>query len=101
MDWPPRLSFNQYTAGNRPLDELVSAALAIGMPRLGLQRRPTEAFGFARALEVLRGTDLVVTSYGSVGGWAGLRDRDSAEQNRSDNLRYLDQAVQLGTDVVT
>jgi sugar phosphate isomerase/epimerase len=101
MSWPTQFSFNQLTAGDQPLDHLIEAAVEFGVPRLGLQRRQTEAFGFDRALELLKGTGIEITSYGSAGGWGPIRDPAEAAANRERNLKVLDQAVQLGTGIVS
>ena len=101
MTWPAQFSFNQLTAGDRPTDQLIEAAAHFGVTRLGLQRRQTEAFGFERAVEVLKGTGIQITSYGSAGGWGPIRDPAEAASNRERNLRVLDQAVELGTDIVS
>jgi sugar phosphate isomerase/epimerase len=101
MSWPAQFSFNQLTAGDRPLDELIEGAVQFGVTRLGLQRRQTEAFGFERAVELLKATDIEISSYGSAGGWGRSRDPADAAANRDRNLRILDQAVELGTSVVS
>src|SRR5262245_60373137 len=101
MSWPAQFSFNQLTAGDRPVDELIEAAVQFGVPRLGLQRRQTEAFGFDRALELLKRTQIQITSYGSAGGWGPIRDPAQAAANRERNVTVLDQAVQLGTEIVS
>ena len=101
MTWPAQFSFNQLTAGDRPLDQLIEAAVQFGVTRLGLQRRQTEAFGFARAVELFRGAHIDITSYSSAGGWGPIRDPAEAASNRERNLRVLDQAVELGTGIVS
>jgi sugar phosphate isomerase/epimerase len=101
MSWPGQFSFNQLTAGDRSVDQLIEAAVQFGVPRLGLQRRQTEAFGFDRALELLNGTGIEITSYGSAGGWGPIRDPAEAARHRQVNLRVLDQAVQLGAGIVS
>jgi sugar phosphate isomerase/epimerase len=75
---------------------LIDAASSAGVARLGLQRRPVEEFGVARAAALVRRAGLTITSYAGGGYWA----TDGPHVSLSDNLRFLDDAAELGTNVV-
>jgi sugar phosphate isomerase/epimerase len=100
MAWPRKLSINDRVAYPRPLDELLEAATSLGVTGIGLHIHLVEEFGFGRALELLRQAGIIVTNYSAVGHWASGVDYAGRPRTPADIIRNLDEAVELGTDIV-
>jgi sugar phosphate isomerase/epimerase len=100
MAWPERLSFNQYTASGRQLDDWLPAAARAGVRALGLSRRMLSEYGIDKALQMVRDTGIPVSSYTAVGYWASGYDSRGNPRPQSDNIKALDEAVSVGTKVV-
>ncbi|MGC4806918.1 sugar phosphate isomerase/epimerase family protein [Micromonospora sp. DT233] len=85
-----RFSFNQATATGWPLEELVAACVAAGVPGVGLWREPVQEYGLDRAARLVRDAGLTVTSlcrggFFTTNGW------------REANLRAIEEAATLAT----
>jgi sugar phosphate isomerase/epimerase len=88
-----RFSFNQATANNWPLPDLVDGCLAAGVGAVGLWREPVREYGVEKAATLVRDAGLSVTSL-CRGGF--FSDPDWYDDNR----RAVDEAVLLGTPVL-
>src|SRR5205823_11292889 len=84
----------------RRLDELLAAGTMVGVTGVGLHIHLVEEFGFPRTLELCRETGIAVTNYSAVGHWASGVDYAGRPRTLADVVRNLDEAVELGTDVV-
>ncbi len=100
MSWPAKLSFNDMVASPRALDEVLEAGAQVGLTGVGLHIHLVEEFGFKRTLELIRRFGVTVTMYSAVGFWASGVDYRGRPKRLADVLRNLDEAVELGTDVV-
>lgn len=85
-----RLSFNQATARDWPLPDLVAGCVAAGVPAVGLWREQVAAYGLAATAALIRDSGLAVTSlcrggFFSRPGWF------------DDNRRAIDEAAALAT----
>ena len=85
-----RLSFNQATARDWPLPDLVAGCVAAGVPAVGLWREQVAAYGLAATAALIRDSGLAVTSlcrggFFSQPGWF------------DDNRRAIDEAAALAT----
>jgi sugar phosphate isomerase/epimerase len=95
MPWPDKLSLNLQTTLPRGLEESLAACVEAGVPAVGLYAPPhVEPIGIARAVALVQASKIPVKIHASVGGWAS-RLRDLAA-----NVAILDQAVQLGAEMV-
>jgi sugar phosphate isomerase/epimerase len=100
MTWPTKLSFNDMVAYPRRLDELLDAGKQSGMTGIGLHIHLVEEFGLQRAVDLLRASDIAVTNYSAVGHWASGLDYGGRPRTSADLTRNLDEALELGTDIV-
>jgi len=88
-----RFSFNQATANNWALPDLVAGCAAAGVPAVGLWRAPVLEHGLARAATLVRDAGLAVSSlcrggFFTAGDWL------------EDNRRAIDEAATLGAPVL-
>jgi sugar phosphate isomerase/epimerase len=88
-----RFSFNQATARQWSMPDLVAGCVAAGVPAVGLWREPVQEYGLARTADLVRDAGLRVTSlcrggFFTTDGWY------------DDNRRAIDEAVALGTPVL-
>ncbi len=100
MTWPAKLSFNDMVAYPRRLDELLDAGARAGMTGIGLHIHLVEEFGLQPAVRLLRSSGIAVTNYSAVGHWASGLDYGGRPRTLADAIRNLDEALELGTDVV-
>ena len=100
MTWPAKLSINDMVAYPRPLEELLEAAVKIGATGIGLHIGLVEDFGFKRALQLIRETGISVSNYSAIGHWASGVDYAGRPRTLDDIVRVLDEAADLGTDIV-
>jgi sugar phosphate isomerase/epimerase len=100
MIWPAKLSFNDMVASPRRLDELLRLGKQVGMTGIGLHINLVEEFGIQYATELVRASGITVTNYSAVGHWASGVDYGGRPRTHSDVLRNLDEALELGTDIV-
>src|SRR5262245_51684312 len=99
MEWPSRLCLNQYTVSNWPVDEWLEEADRRGAA-VGINRDMTNRFGYDRALECIRRLKTRVVIYMSVGYYASGIDFAGRPRTFEDDMRSLDQAVELGAEIV-
>jgi sugar phosphate isomerase/epimerase len=95
------LSFNHYSALPRPFDEWFEATQSAGVTAIGLNRQRVEEAGYSRVLKLVRKSGVKVTTYASLGYWASGTDPEGRPRTLADNLRNLDQAAELGVEVVS
>ena len=100
MPWPAKLSLNDIIAYPRRLDEILEAGQKAGMTGIGLHIHLVEEFGVDRAAELIRASGMTVTNYSAVGHWASGVDYGGRPRTLSEVVHNLDEAVQLGTDIV-
>ncbi|MFZ0013196.1 MAG: sugar phosphate isomerase/epimerase family protein [Acidimicrobiia bacterium] len=94
-----RLSLNQKTTNRLVLPDAVDACARAGLDWIGLWREPVAEFGLERSAEVLADRRLGVSSL-CRGGFFPAPSEEEFEANVADNLRAVDEAAVLGTDVV-
>jgi sugar phosphate isomerase/epimerase len=95
----PRFSINQKTTENMTVPEIVAACGAAGVTWIGLWREHVAAHGLDATAELLRTTDLKVSSL-CRGGFFPAATQSEFLDNIEENVRALDEAQTLGTDVV-
>lgn len=88
-----RFSFNQATANNWPLEELVRGCAEAGVPAVGLWRAPVQEYGLARAAKLVREAGLSVSTLCRGGFFA-------ADDWVDDNRRAIEEAATLGAPVL-
>jgi sugar phosphate isomerase/epimerase len=88
-----RFSFNQATANNWPLAEVVEGCAAAGVPSVGLWRAPVREYGLARAAKLVRDAGVSVSTL-CRGGFF------NADDWLDDNRRAIDEAATLGAPVL-
>ncbi|MGH3098580.1 MAG: sugar phosphate isomerase/epimerase family protein [Streptosporangiales bacterium] len=94
-----RLSINRATTKHRPLRELVPACAERGIGGIGLWREDIAELGADTAMQVVRDAGLAVTSL-CRGGFFTASDPAERRRRRDDNMRAVDEAVAVGTDVL-
>jgi sugar phosphate isomerase/epimerase len=92
-----RLSLNQETTRNWPMPDLVAGCVAAGVRGVGLWRRQVGQYGLARTAKLLRDNGLRATSL-CRGGF--FTDPATWDSSLADNRRALDEAAELGADVL-
>ncbi|HEV2784365.1 MAG TPA: sugar phosphate isomerase/epimerase family protein [Actinophytocola sp.] len=88
-----RFSFNQATANNWPLADMVAGCAAAGVPAVGLWRAPVAEYGLGRAAKLVRDAGLSVSTLCRGGFFC---DDDWL----ADNRRAIDEAATLGAPVL-
>ena len=88
-----RFSFNQATANNWPLAEMVDGCAAAGIASVGLWRAPVTEYGLTKAAKLVHDAGLSVSSL-CRGGFF------SADDWLTDNRRAIDEAATLGAPVL-
>jgi sugar phosphate isomerase/epimerase len=89
-----RLSLNQRTVPRCSLPELVEKCAGAGIGAVGLWREPVAEFGLTRTARLIRDAELRVSSL-CRGGFLTSEDRAQWQAAIEDNLRALDEAVEL------
>ncbi len=84
-----RFSFNQATANQWPMEDLVAGCVEAGVSKVGLWREQVAEYGLAATAKLVRDAGLTVTSlcrggFFSAGGWL------------DENRRAIDEAATLG-----
>jgi sugar phosphate isomerase/epimerase len=94
-----RLSINQETVRQLALPELVEGCVKAGIGKAGLWRAPVQAYGVARAGQLMKDAGLTVTSL-CRGGF--LTATDPAERARAlaDNRAAVDEAAGVNTETL-
>ncbi|MGX7828030.1 sugar phosphate isomerase/epimerase family protein [Actinokineospora sp. 24-640] len=88
-----RLSLNQRTTAGWSVAEAVDGCVAAGIGAIGLWREPVADVGLAAAARMVRDAGLRVSSLCRGGFFTG-------GDNHADNIAALDEAAELGTDVL-
>jgi sugar phosphate isomerase/epimerase len=88
-----RFSFNQATANNWPLPDMVDGCASAGVPAVGLWRAPVASYGLAKAAKLVHDAGLSVSSL-CRGGFF------SADDWLTDNRNAIDEAATLGAPVL-
>jgi sugar phosphate isomerase/epimerase len=88
-----RFSFNQATANNWPLAELVAGCAEAGVPSVGLWRAPVQEYGVARAAKLVHDAGLSVSTLCRGGFFSAANWLD-------DNRRAIEEAATLGAPVL-
>jgi sugar phosphate isomerase/epimerase len=83
-----------------PLDQFLEGCAGAGVTRVALLRANVERYGLERAVRRVRDLGLTVTSLSAAGYWSTGYDSDGVAWTLADNLKRLDAAVALGTDLV-
>ena len=94
-----RLSLNQATTERHGLRETVEACARHGIPAVGLWRHKVAELGPAPAARAARDAGVVVSSL-CRGGWFPAATADERRRRIEDNLRAVEEAAALGTDVL-
>lgn len=95
-----RLSFNQITARGWPFREAVEGCAAAGLEWIGLWRDKVDEVGVATAARLVREHGLRVSSLCRGGFFTGMGPDGPTDDGIADTLTALDEAVELGTDVL-
>lgn len=95
----PRLSINQWSAKTTGCAEFIEAVARAGIPSVGLWRQNIAEIGNARAAALVRDAGLRVSSL-CRGGFLTAGDPAGRQAAIEDNLRAIDEAYELGTDVL-
>ena len=94
-----RLSFNQATAWNASLPDVVEACARHGIPYVSLWRHKIEEMGLDRAVRHVRDAGLRVSSV-CRGGMFPAATAEARAQRIDDNRRAIDEAAALGAEVL-
>jgi sugar phosphate isomerase/epimerase len=93
-----RLSINQATVRSWSIQELLDGAAVAGLGGVGLWREPVQELGIDKAAALVRASGLQVTSLCRGGFFTG--ERMAGRRAIADNRAAVDEAAQLGTDVL-
>jgi sugar phosphate isomerase/epimerase len=96
---PDRLSINQITTPQWTIAELADACVSAGIRHVGLWRDKIHETGLAEAARVVKESGLSVSSIcrGGMFPYSNAADR---RRRREDNRRAVDEAAELGADVL-
>jgi len=94
-----RLSLNQITAERWSVREAVAGCLQAGIPNIGLWRHKVEETGLRESVRLVREAGLGVSSL-CRGGMFTAEDAAGRRAALNDNRRAIDQAAELGTEVL-
>lgn len=94
-----RLSLNQATTERHGLRETVEACARHGIPAVGLWRHKVAELGPAAATRAARDAGVAVSSL-CRGGWFPAATAGERRRRIEDNLRAVEEAAALGTDVL-
>ena len=94
-----RLSLNQYTTQRWSVAEAVEGCARAGIPAIGLWRDKVAETGLARSAQIVRDAGLRVSSL-CRGGMFPAATEAERRARIEDNRRAIDEAAELGTDVL-
>ncbi len=94
-----RLSLNQITIDQWSLDEAVAGCSAAGVAWLGVWRHKLDGRALEESARTIRDSGLRVSSL-CRGGFFTARDASERRERELDNLRAIEEAQTLGTDVL-
>jgi sugar phosphate isomerase/epimerase len=96
---PSYLSFNQITAENHDLEEVVAGCKEEGINWIAPWRHKVADVGLQKSARLIRDAGLKVSSL-CRGGMFPAATRSEREERIDDNRRAIDEAAELGTDVL-
>lgn len=96
---PRRLSLNQITTEQLDVAEAIEGCRRAGIEWIGLWRHKVEPFGVRETANLIRNAGLRVSSL-CRGGFFPTADDDERRRRLEDNRIAVDQAAELGTDVL-
>lgn len=94
-----RLSLNQITVEQLSLPEMVTACAELGIVNVGLWRHKVAEVGLAQTAKLVLDNGLRVSSL-CRGGMFPAVDEPDARRRADDNRRAVDEAAELGADVL-
>jgi sugar phosphate isomerase/epimerase len=94
-----RLSLNQMTTERWSVREAVEGCLRAGIPAIGLWRHKVAEAGLRESARLVRDAGLQVSSL-CRGGMFPAATADERRRRIDDNRRAIDEAAELGTDVL-
>ncbi len=94
-----RLSLNQYTTHAWDVREAIEGCARAGIPYIGVWRDKVAATGLRESARLVRDSELKVSSL-CRGGMFPAATREEREERIEDNRRAIDEAAELGTDVL-
>jgi sugar phosphate isomerase/epimerase len=94
-----RLSLNQMTTDQWGVAEAVAGCMRHGVPAIGLWRHKVSATGLAESVKIVRGSGLQVSSL-CRGGMFPAATAAERQTKIDDNKRAIDEAADLGTNVL-
>lgn len=94
-----RLSLNQITTGNWSLEEAVKGCVKAEIPWIALWRHKVEEIGLEKSKQLIKDAGLKVSSL-CRGGMFPAATQAERNARIEDNKRAVDEAVELGTDVL-
>jgi len=94
-----RLSLNQATTQYWSVREAVEGCRRAGIPFIGLWREKVAETGLRESARIVRESGLNVSSL-CRGGWFSAATAAERQKRLDDNRRAIDEAVELGTDVL-
>jgi sugar phosphate isomerase/epimerase len=99
LDGIRRLSLNQMTADQWSVREAVEGCVRHGIPAIGLWRHKVAATGLKESAKLVRESGLAVSSL-CRGGMFPAETAAERQAKIDDNRKAIDEAVELGTDVL-
>src|SRR5712691_5138839 len=94
-----RLSLNQITTKGWNVREAVEGCVRAGIPYIGLWRDKVAETGLKESARIVRDAGLRVSSL-CRGGWFAAPTDAGRQKRLDDNRRAIDEAAELGTDVL-
>lgn len=94
-----RLSLNQMTTKPWSVREAVEGCMRAGIPSIGLWREPVAEAGLRESARLVADAGLRVSSL-CRGGWFNAATKAERKNRLDDNRRALDEAAELGTDLL-
>jgi sugar phosphate isomerase/epimerase len=94
-----RLSLNQATTQHWSVREAVAGCVRVGIPYIGLWRDKVAQTGLRESAQIVRDAGLRVSSL-CRGGWFPAATAIERQARLDDNRRAIEEAVELGTDVL-
>ncbi len=94
-----RLSLNQITVDRLNLREAVAGCVRFGIPAISLWRNKVGEIGLRESRDIVRDAGLHISSL-CRGGWFPAPSAAERQQRLDDNRRAIEEAAELGTDVL-
>ncbi|HEY7417211.1 MAG TPA: sugar phosphate isomerase/epimerase family protein [Ktedonobacteraceae bacterium] len=94
-----RLSLNQITTNRWSVREAVEGCVRAGIPSIGLWREKVQEYGLAASKRVVADANIKISSL-CRGGWFPAANKQEREARLDDNRRAIEEAAELGTNVL-